>query len=95
MYAIQDHFVRIQSRACTLDKKTEAFMLYNKRTKVNFSGKTLPLISSFAHSPHTNETFREANAGGDGDGIHDDPDHPLKFRHGPDQPEPSYSGLFW
>ncbi len=70
-------------------------MLYTARTKVNKSRETLPLISSFAHSPHPNETFREANAGGDGDRVHDDPDHHVQSRHGLDQPEPSYSGLFW
>jgi hypothetical protein len=54
--------------------QTGAFMLYTTRTKVNITRETLPLISSFAHS-HPNETFREANAGGNGDRVRDDPDH--------------------
>jgi hypothetical protein len=70
-------------------------MLYTTRTKVNISRETLPLNSSFAHSPHPNETFREANAGGDGEFVRDDPNHHIQPGHGPVQPEPSYSGLFW
>jgi hypothetical protein len=86
-------FVRVKSLYPR--PQTGAFMLYTTRTKVNISRETLPLISSFAHSPHLNETFREANAGGDGDGVHDDLDHLVQPRPGPVQPEPSYSGLFW
>ncbi len=77
-------FVRVKSLYPR--PKTGSFMLYTTRTKVSNSRKTLPLISSFAHSPQPNETFREANAGGDGDGIRDDPDHSDQPRHEHDQP---------
>jgi hypothetical protein len=85
-------FVRVKSLYPR--PQTGAFMLYTTRTKVNITRETLPLITSFAHS-YSNETFREANAGGDGDGFHVDPDHSVQSGHGPDQSEQSYSGLFW
>jgi hypothetical protein len=58
------------------------------------SRETLPLNFSLVHSL-TNEAFREANAGGGGHVVRNDPDHPVQSRHGTDRPGPSSSDLLW